>query len=174
MDVVVVPLVWQEAEVGPLMELLGRRGRSGLVVHHYLPDGSERYRLVYAGSLMEARRAEVPTVGEVPGGHDVLVVDGGIARSFDLDLVRPGLTWERYENLLDRHGVQYALVGETSDDVMVVTRHEDLTTTLRAAFYQCDGPNWHGFPEPRVSIGDPCPRRPECGRPDSTIQAYQG
>jgi hypothetical protein len=174
MDVVVVPLVWQEAEVGPLMELLDRRERSGLVVHHYFPDGSERYRLVYAGSLMEARRAQVPTVGEVPGGHDVQVVDDGLARSWGLDLVRPGLTWERYETMLDHHGVQYALVGETSDDVMVVTRHEDLTETLRAAFYQCNGPNWHGFPEPRVSIGDPCPRRPECGRPDSTIQAYQG
>ena len=32
------------------MELLDRQERSGLVVHHYSSDGSERYRLVYAGS----------------------------------------------------------------------------------------------------------------------------
>jgi hypothetical protein len=172
MDVVVVPLVRQEAEVGPLMELLDRRERSGLVVHHTM-DGPERYRLLYVGSLMEARRAEVPTVGQVPGGHAVQLVDDKLGRDFGLDLVRPGYTWAQYETMLDRHGVQYALVGETSDAAMVVTRHEEQTETLSAAaFYQCDGPNWHGFPEPRVSIGQPCPRRPECGRPDSTIRAY--
>lgn len=74
------------------------------------------------------------------------VVDDAIARSFGLDLVRPGHTWAQDETILDRRGVQYALVAETSDAAMVVTRHEGLTETLRAAFYQCDGPNWHGFP----------------------------
>jgi hypothetical protein len=170
MDVVVLPLVWQQFEVGPLLELLRRRDRSGLVVHHQL-DGPERYRLLYAGALMEARRDQVPTVGQVPGGHAVQVVDDDIARSFGLDLVRPHRTWQQYEAMLDRHSVTYALVGETADAAMVVTRHERETELLSSgARYRCNGPNWHGFPEPRVSIGDACPRQPECGRPDSTIQ----
>jgi hypothetical protein len=170
MDVVVVPLVLQEAEVGPLLDLLRRRERSGLVVNHYL-DGPDRYRLLYGGALLEARRDEVPTVGQVPGGHTVQVVDDAIARSFGLDLVRPNRTWQQYETMLDRHGVEYALVGVTSDAAMVVTMHEEQTDLLSTtATYRCNGPKWHGFPEPRVSIGDPCPKRPRCGRPDSTIQ----
>jgi hypothetical protein len=141
------------------------------VVRHYF-DGPERYRLLYVGDLMIARRDDVPTVGQVPGGHTIQVVDDAIARSFGLDLVRPHRTWQQYEIMLDRHGVEYALVGETSDAAMVVTKHEGQTDVLSSgARYRCNGPNWHGFPEPRVSIGDPCPRQPECGRPDSTIQA---
>jgi hypothetical protein len=41
MDVIIVTMVWQNAEVGPLMDLLDRRERSGLVVHHYPVDGAE-------------------------------------------------------------------------------------------------------------------------------------
>ena len=124
MDVVIVPLVNQDAKVGALLELLDRRERSGLVVHQFL-EGTQQYRLLYAGPLIEARRENVPTVNQVPGGHTVLVVDDAIARSFGLDLVRPRFTWTQYETMLDRHGVQYALVGETSDAAMVVTRQED-------------------------------------------------
>lgn len=172
MDAIIVPLVTQQAEVEPSMQLLQRRERSGLVVHHDL-ESPDRYRLLYAGDLMTARRDGVPTVGQVPGGHPVQVVDAVLAGSFGLDLVRPHRTWQQYELMLARHGVDYALVGEVGDAAMVVTMHEGQTQTLStSAFYRCDGPNWHGFPEPRVSIGDPCPRRPECGRPDSTIQAF--
>jgi hypothetical protein len=174
MDVVAVPLVWHEAEVGPSLELLRRRERAGLVVHHQ-SGGPDRYSLLYVGALIEARRDGVRTVGQVPGGHTVQVVDKAIAQSFGLDLARPHGTWQQYETMLDRHSVEYALVETTRNACTVVTRHEELAYLLSTtATYWCNGPNWHTFPEPRVSIGDPCPKRPFCGRDDSTIEAYPG
>jgi hypothetical protein len=113
---------------------------------------------MYAGSLMEGRRAEVPTVGEAPGGHDVQVVDDGIARAFGLDLVRPGRTWAQYETMLDQQGVQYALVGETGDDAMVAsccatrTGHPDGPLTSLTS--KATGAGWpaqaHAPSEPRL------------------------
>ena len=70
MDVVVVPLVLQEAEVGPLLDLLRRRERSGLVVNHYL-DGPDRYRLLYGGPVFPTINDELTGLSDNSGELEV-------------------------------------------------------------------------------------------------------
>jgi hypothetical protein len=164
MDVVMIPLVWPGEGVESALDVLRRRERAGLVVNN---DPVHGYRLLHAGDMLRARQAGVPVVGEVTGGYPVLVVEPTLAESFHLDLVRPTLTWSQYEEVLDKHGTQFALVGESDDTAMVVTRHEEQTETLRGTGgYQCNGVSPHYFPEPRVSLGDRCPEYPLCSSPD--------
>ena len=143
------------------------------MVHHFL-EVPDRYRLLYAGDLLQARAAKVPTVGEVRGGHAVLVLDDKIAASDGLDLVFPMRTGQLYENMLVRRGVDYCLTGAAEDTVTIVTLHEDQGYALMGPAYQCNGQRkTHYFPEPRVSPGQRCPKIPSCGR-TSTIEPYTG
>jgi hypothetical protein len=168
-----LPLVRPDEQVSPLPELLQTRGRAGLVVHHFL-ETPDRYRLLYIGDLIQARAAGVPTVGEVEGGHTVLVLDNSIAASDGLDLVLPMRTEQPYEDLLARHNVNYCLAGAADDTVMIVTLHEDEGWALMGPVFQCNGQRkTHYYPEPRVYLGQRCPRMPSCGR-NSTIEPYAG
>jgi hypothetical protein len=172
-NVVTIPLARPDDQIGPLLEALQTSGRAGLVVHEFLEE-PDRYRLLYAGDLLQARAAGVPTVGEVRGGHTVLVLDDKIAASDGLDLVFPMRTEQPYEVMLERRGVDYCLAGAAEDTVMLVTLHEDQGWALMGPVYQCNGQRMtHYFPEPRVSPGQRCPKIPSCGR-NSTIEPYTG
>jgi hypothetical protein len=163
MDVVIIPLLRPQAEVASALELLRRWERAGVVVN---PDWASSYRLLHAGDMLRARDAGIPVLAEVPGGYSVLTVDQPMADAFHLDLVRPALTWQQYETMLDEQGAQFALVGEAYDAAMVVTRHEEQQMTLSGTGgFQCSGSPRHYFPEPRVALGDPCPEIPLCTSP---------
>lgn len=166
-DVVTLPLVPPETQIGAALRILREQRRSGLVTRDR--DGSN-YRLLYAGDLLRARAAHTPTVGDVPDARPVLVLNARLAQSFALDLVRPMATGLSYERMLGERGFTYALAGESDDAVMIVTLREDLAYALRGTGgYECDGQPTHYFPQPRVNLRDPCPRYPECSRPDGAM-----
>ncbi len=142
--------------------LLKERRRSGLVVE----KDEEHYRLHYIGALLKARDDGKPaTVGQLKGGHDLLIPDQKTTTRFGLDLIRPLRTGTAYEAALDDSRREYALVGEVGDTVAVVTRHELLTEMLvdSTGGYRCTGSPTHYFPEPGVHVNDRCPQRGECG-----------
>jgi hypothetical protein len=163
MDVTMLPMVWPGTAVREALDRLDEARRAGVVVQNF----DDSYVLFYTGQLLRARDQMVATVGQVPGGHPVLLLDVGKAQQFSIDLVRPNRTADAYEKLLEANGVDYALAGESSDMAMVVTKHEGQTLALNSTGgYKCTGTPTHYFPEPRVDAGDPCPMYPECSTPD--------
>jgi hypothetical protein len=161
-----IPLVWPQEQVSSALDLLHHRERSGLVVH----SSADTYQLLHAGDLLRARDVDISVVGSVTGGYEVFVVEPPIAQSFGVDLVRPGRTPGQYEDMLDKHTTQYALVGETYDTAMIVTRHESQAEALKiSGGYECSGSPTHYFPQPRVSLGDRCPEYPLCSSPDGVV-----
>jgi hypothetical protein len=165
MDVTMLPLVWPGTAVQEALDRLNHAGRAGVVVQNF----NDSYRLFYTGDLLRAREQMIATVGQVPGGEPVLLLDGGKAQQFGVDLVRPSRSADAYEKLLASQGVDYALAGESFDTAMVVTLHEEQTATLNATGgYKCTGTPTHYFPAPRVNAGDHCPMYPECSMRDGS------
>jgi hypothetical protein len=165
MDVVTLPLVRSETEVGVALGLLRRRERAGLVVVGSLsPD---HRGLLYAGDLLRAQAEQVERVGSV-ATRPVLVIDAALSESYRLDLVHPIQTGDLYETMLLQRGFDYALVGEADDTATIVTLHEEQTRTLRGTGgYRCGGQPTHYFPEPRVRLGQICPFSPHNAGPGS-------
>lgn len=165
MDVVVLPMVWPDTKVNVALEMLQAHRRAGVVRQ----DLNDTYRLLFAGDLLRARAAGVSVAGEVEGGRPIFLVDSSTATAFNADLIRPRRTWAAYEQMLDALDAHYGLVGETGNEAMIVTRHEDETVALSTTGgFECTGRPTHYFPEPRVSVGEVCPLFPECSRSDGT------
>jgi hypothetical protein len=134
-----------------------------------MQNADDSYRLFYIGELLRARDLTVATMGQVAGGQPVLLLDVQKALQFGADLVRPNRTGNAYEDLLQAHGVDYALAGESFDTAMIVTLHEGQTALLNTSGgYKCTGAPKHYYPRPRVNAGDPCPGYPECSMPDGS------
>lgn len=165
MDVVVLPLVWSHTTVSEALDLLQQHKRSGVVCH----GTDDRYQLIYAGDLLRARARAASTIALVGERHPVLLVDEQRARPFGVDAIRPRRTPLQYEHLFDASKVQYGLVGEAADVVLIVTRHEGQTQTLTSTGgYECNGSPTHYFPEPRVTVGQVCPQYPLCSTVDGS------
>ena len=166
MYVIAIPLVVSDTRVTDAIELLRRRQRSGLVVDR----ANDHYHLLHAGDLLRARANKTVVVADVPGGHPVHLLDIGSAQKFGLDLIRPNRTPVEYERMFKAQKVtDYALVGDSGDTAVIVTRHEPQGDSLMmAGGYECSGTPTHYFPEPRVSVGEECPQYPECSDPSGT------
>jgi hypothetical protein len=166
MDVIVLPLVWPNTPVAGALEMLHTYKRAGVVRQGW----DDTYRLLYAGDLLRAREDGIAEVGQIDAGESVMIVEMPAVTTFSIDIVRPRRTEPQYEQMLDAHGMTYGLVGETSREVMIVTRHEDETETLSGTGgYECTGTPKHFFPRPRVQVNTNCPRYPACSRADGTI-----
>lgn len=163
MDVVTLPLVTRDTEVDAALAKAKESRRSGVVVA-WNPD---EYRLFHAGDLLRARADAVGLIGNLQGGHAVVLVRPTDVVTHGVDVIHPQRTWNAYERMLDQTPASYALVGASSHDVMIVTRHEGQTAELSlTGGFECDGSPTHYFPAPSVSTGDDCPRYPHCQGPD--------
>jgi hypothetical protein len=173
MDSIDVPIYKQSGRIG-IDDALGelrRKERGGVLIQ----DGN-RYRLLFAGDLLRARRAGVLNVQDVSGGEPVMVTTEEHAISHGLDLHEPHRTRRQFENILDYYNHSYTLpmpsqpsTTGTTTITKVVTRSEDLGQMLRmTGGYECTGEPKHFFPRPYVRAGDNCPRRPECSRADGS------
>jgi hypothetical protein len=169
MEVVTLPLVEPDVTVPEALGRLTAAGRAGVVI-----ADPGRYVLLYAGDLLRARDAGVAQVGAIPTAESVAIMDSTLAERFGVDLVRPRLSPDSYERLLDDRQANYVLIGEGPRDVMLVTRHEGLEEMLAlTGGYECTGNPRHYFPQPYVTVGQTCPLFPACavaGAPPSTIR----
>ena len=172
MDTVMLPRVGAASEVEWALEQLRIRHRAGLVRRNM----DDTYTLFFLSDLARARADRRSMMEQVQRGYPVLLLDElDVATATTLDLVRPIRTGHEWEKVLARSGLSYALVGESEDMVMIVTEHEWQTEMLSTGGYECTGTPTHYFPEPRVKVGDLCPRIPECSGPwgsHPTIKPY--
>jgi hypothetical protein len=169
-DVVTLPLVRHDTTVEEALEAMNAWRRSGVVVL----DQTDDYRLFFAGDLLRARANKIQQCGEAEGGKRLVIVDPPLVQQFSLDLVRPRRSWAQYEQMLDSQQSSFALVGEGNNEVLLVTRHEELEQMLTlTGGYECTGAPRHYFPEPYVTNGAQCPLYPACavhGQPPSIIR----
>lgn len=172
MGIVMLPLVFPGTPVQVAIDYLRARGCGGVVLSK--PDGT--CALLYAGDLLRARSKGITVVEQVTGARPVIVLDNQKGVQLQVDLVRPFRTQQSYEAMFSDRGVDYALVGESSDTVMLVTAHEFQEGALRSGGFECTGvapgPT-HYFPEPRVYIGDQCPQHPECSGPGGGVSTVR-
>jgi hypothetical protein len=172
MDSLVLQLVRPSTSVVDALELLKASRRGGLVRQNPYPYDS--YDLIYAGALLRARAKGVRLISGVTEAETIMFVDMPTVRSFDLDAVKPFQTADSYEKLLDHHRVSFGIVGETTADVMIVTRHEWQTAALSVTGgFQCNGTPTHYFPMPSVALGQRCPEYPLCSRPDGLVPTIE-
>ena len=88
--------------------------------------------------------------------------------TYQLDVVRPLQTMVQYQNFFaapSQLSHDYALVAAVPGTAVVVTRHETQKSLLESSTggFKCNGvPIYHGFPDPEVTAGQPCPKYPEC------------
>ncbi len=141
------------------LDLLYKKSRSGLVVEH---DGE--YTLLYFRHLLEAQRNNIDDVTEI-AGYDVELLTPSHTTKFNLDLIRPMATQDKYNDFFaapEAHEADYALFGATSEVAVIVTKHETLKHALSTGGFKCNGVPVHFFPDPEVVDGQNCPKYPEC------------
>jgi hypothetical protein len=172
MDATALPLVDGLMPVTYGLETLTRWQRSGLVCETRGPiPGSESYRLLYIGRLLEAVRDNTATLSMIEGGYPVYILQSHDITTHQLDLVRPLQTVWQYQNFFahpTQRGRDYALAAAVPGVAVVVTRHETDKSRLESGTggFKCNGtPFYHGFPDPDVTVDQPCPKYPECSLP---------
>lgn len=163
MDVVVLPLVNYSETVAAALKQMRKAERSGVVRQ----NADDTQTLFYAGDLLRASTKRNAKLADLPDGERVVMLDAGRARKFRLDLVRPHRTQPEYQAWFSKNlATHYALVGATFTAAMIVTSSETETADLSmSGCYKCTGFPRHYFPRPRVRVGQPCPKRPECKVP---------
>jgi hypothetical protein len=170
MDVVVLPLVNYSETVATALKQMRKAERSGIVRQ----NENDTQTLFYAGDLLRASAKKIAKLVDVPDGERVVMLDVGRARKFHLDIVRPHRTWKAYETWLAKEQAHYALLAGTSNTAMIVTSSENETEDLSmSGGYKCTGTPRHYFPRPRVRVGQPCPKRPECKVPGGGVSTIQ-
>jgi hypothetical protein len=164
MDVVTLPVVWPSVTVSDALARMEEYERAGVIRHNATADS---YRLLFVRDLHRALDAGTPSVAQVEGGSDILILDAATATAFGVDAVRPHRTLDQAEKMLDARSVGYALLAAGWDEAMILTRHELYKENLTSRF-KCNGTPMHIFPEPYVRLGDQCPEYPLCSGTGST------
>jgi len=163
MEVVTLPVVSQSSKVSDALAKMNEYKRAGVVRH----DPSEdKYRVLFVRDLLRAQDNGTPSIAQVEGGSDILILDPVTASAFGVDAVRPHRTYLEAEKMLDARGVGYALLAASWDEAMLMTRYEKYSHNLTSR-YKCNGTPTHVFPEPYVSPGQQCPDYPLCSGPGS-------
>jgi hypothetical protein len=161
MDSVDIPFFSGGESIATALKQMRAKNRSGVVV-----EGEGGYQLLHAGDLLYARDKGLAALGEVGGGHPVILLQKEHVKEFELNSVNPKSTWEEYETLLQNVGHRYTLLSATGNTATLVTASElDALSLTLTGGYQCDGTPTHYFPQPRVSDGEDCPKWPECNCP---------
>lgn len=158
MDVVMLPLVPENASVAEALAHMRRHQRGGVIVQR----ANDRHELLYAGDLLHAKASRVKSVREVPNAKPVVLLNPLSAKKFRVDIVRPHRTAGRYETMLGKLEVDYSMVGGSNDTAMIVTISELMTRMLLTGGFRCNGTPRHFFPEPPVRPGQTCPKYPLC------------
>jgi hypothetical protein len=118
------------------------------------------WELILITDLFDGLVQQLSELSNISFSAPVYRITPADVSNWKLDLNDPDSTRSAYERLLDSMGYMFAFIKPLPGTASIVTRHEPDADPIRAVPRQCQcrGPLRHGFPQPHVVSGQPCPR----------------